>query len=424
MTDFRMRDAVADRHMTNTPALGAYLPHILLYPLSGHALPALLMFTLFLWLGLQSILGIALLAIVSPWVFHYAEAVIERTAQGQATPPQFGGDMIFLGGLSALRPLIGIALIIGAWSVARPAGPAAAAATLAAGVFLFPAFMLLLTIQNSVAAALNPLQWLQVIAGAGWAYPGACLVLVTAAGGAVLLANHAGLALTLFMLIYAWLMVCHLLGYVAYHRAEKLGLDVKPHLQPEERRKQEQQQTRLNSVLMKIDAALAEKNLQAAGEALYAEPGGPANVLLFHEELFQMLERRGNASLLHAQGQRLIRLLIQHKRAAQALDVAETCFDAHRDFTPATAEQAVLLAEQALQAKRLGLFERLSADSHVRHAGTPAAVALAFLKAKYWYEHRHDEVQARAALKPLLAEKQHPQHRQIAAYARALGAEL
>ena len=416
-----MRDAAADRRMADTPALRAYLPRILLYPLSGHALPALLMFTLFLWIGLQSIFGIALLAIVSPWVFHYAEAVIERTAMGQSTPPLFGGDMIFLGGLSALRPLIGIALIVGAWQVARPAGPVAAAMALGAGVFLFPAFMLLLTVQNSLAAALNPLQWLQVIVGAGLVYPAVCLVLAAAAAGAVLLAGTAGLALTLFVAIYTWLMVCHLLGYVAYHHAEKLGLDVKPHLPADERHQQEQQQARLAALLLKIDAALAAKDLQAAGDALYHEPGGPANVLRFHEELFQQCERRGNAGLLHAQGQRLITQLIQHKRLPQALDAAETCFDAHRDFAPAKPEQAVLLAEQALQSKRLGLFERLAGDGDTRYAGQPAAVSLAFLKAKYWYEHRRDESKAREALKPLLAETQHPQHRQIAAYARALG---
>lgn len=99
-----------------------------------------------------------------------------------------------------------------------------------------------------------------------------------------------------------------------------------------------------------------------------------------------------------------------------------------------------LLAEQALQAKRLGLFERLVRDSDARYAGQPAAgasqkdlespalalsaaaVSLAFLRAKYWYEHQRDEAKAREALKPLLAETQHPQHRQIAVYARALGA--
>lgn len=415
-----MRDHAADRRMADTPSLRAYLPRILHYPLSGHALPALIMFTVFLWIGLQSIMGIALLAIVSPWVFHYAEAVIERTAQGQATPPQFGGDMIFLGGLAALRPLLGIALILGAWYWARESGPWHAAGALAVGAFLFPAFMLLLTVQNSVAAALNPVQLLQVIVGAGLAYPAVCLLLALAAAGVVLLASGAGLAMTLFVLIYTWLMVCHLLGYVAYHRAEKLGLAVKPHLAADERIKQEQQQTRLTALLAKIDRALAENNPQAAGAALFAEPGGPANVLLFHEELFQQMERRRHAGLLHAQGQRLITLLLLHKRAAQALDAAETCFDAHPDFAPAAPEQAVLLAEQALQAKRLGLFERLERGSATRYAGQPAAVSMAFLKAKYWYEHRRDETQARETLKPLLAHTGHPQHRQIAAYARAL----
>src|SRR5690242_4094826 len=99
------RDHAADRRMAETPSLIAYLPRILAYPFSGYALGALLMFVIFLWIGLHGLAGIALLAITAPWFFHYAEGVIDRTAQGQATPPRFGGDMLFIGAnVTALRP--------------------------------------------------------------------------------------------------------------------------------------------------------------------------------------------------------------------------------------------------------------------------------------------------------------------------------
>jgi len=416
------RDAAADRRMADTPALLQYLPRILIYPVSGYALGALLLFTVLLWIGMQSAFGVALFAIAAPWVFHYAEAVIDQTAGGQATPPRFGGDMIYLGSsVRALRPLVGVGLIAGGYLLARQQGPAAELAVLAAGAFLFPAFMLVLTVENSVLAALNPLQLVPAIAGTGWVYLALCLILTLAAAASAFAVSGVALIGALLLSIYLWLMTFHLLGYVAFHRAAQLGLRVKVAAPTDESRRMEQQNQRLAVVLRNIDAALARKNFDDAGRALYADPGGPADVRLYHEELFEQLMARRKPELLHAQGQRLITQLLREKRVARALDIAESCFDAHRDFGAAQAAQAVTLAEAALLARRDGLFERLLRDAPARYGADPATVALAFLNAKFWCERRGDDAKAREILKPLLAHTAHPQHRQIAAYARALG---
>lgn len=415
------RDETADRRMASTPSLARYLPRILLYPLSGHALPALLMLAVMLWFGLQSIFGVALFAIAAPWVFHYAEAVIDRTALGQATPPQFGGDMVYLGGVAALRPLVGVAAIAGGYYLAAGHGAAAQLAVLAAGALLFPAFMLVLAVENSLFSALNPVKLVLAMTGTGTAYLAVCAVLTLSAAAIVAFASQAALFASLLAAIYLWLMTFHLLGYVAYHRAAQLGLQVRHAPPTDESRRMEQQAERLAAVLRRIDEALHRGDLDAAARALYAEPGGPADVRLFHEELFEQLQRRRKVELVHAQGQRLVTQLLREKRAARALDIAETCFDTHPDFAPEQPAQAVALAEAALQARREGLFERLTRDASRRYAGDPAAVSLAFLVARYCCDVRRDDARAREILKPLLAQTAHPQHRQIAAYARALG---
>jgi len=416
-----LRDAAADQRMVDTPSMLAYLPRILAYPVSGHALPALVLFTGLLWIGLQSILGIALLAIVSPWVLHYAEAIIERTAQGQATAPQFGGDMIYIGGLSALRPLVGVALIATLWYALRPAGPAAGAAVLALGAFLFPAFMLVLVTHGRLWAALNPLILAIAIAGVGPAYLLLCALLAGAAAAALYVAGQSGLALALFVGIYTWLLTCHLLGFVAFHRAERLGLPAPVRITSEERALQAQHEARLAGVLAAVDAALARGDLQAAGAALYAEAGTPRMQRQFHEELFQQMERRRKPALIHAQGARLIAVLLAERGLARALEIAEACFDAHADFVPETAQQALMLAEEALRARREGLLERIASAAARRYADRPELqISLAFLRARACYELRRDEAQARALLAPLLGANEHPQHAQIAAYARAL----
>jgi hypothetical protein len=415
------RDAAADRRMADTPALLKYLPRILLYPLTGHAIGTLLLLTVLLWFGLQSVMGIAMLAIATPWVFQYAEGVIDSTAQGRATPPRFGGDMLFIGSMRALRPLIGVALVVAGYMLARPHGPAAQVAALAAGALLFPGFMLVLAVDGSPLSALNPLRLIPAIVAVGRAYLVACLILVAAAATVVfVIANQVALFAALLVSIYLWLMTFHLLGYLAFHRADKLGLAVKVPAPTDESRRMDEQNLRLAAVLRNIDAALEQKNLDAAGKALYADPAGPADARLFHEELFEQLQRRRNTALIHAQGQRLITQLIRDKRVARALDVAETCFDTHRDFATEQGAQAVVLAEAALQAKRDGLFERLVLDAPRRYGNDAAVVSLAFLNAKFCCERRRDDEQARAILKPLLGQTSHPQHRQILAYARAI----
>lgn len=427
------RDHAADRRMAETGRLLKYLPCILLYPLTGQALLTTLLLSTLLWFGVQSIFGVIILAVSAPWTFHYAEGVIEETARGRATPPPFRGEMIFLGSnLGALRPLVGVALAVYGWDFARDYGPGAEIAALGLAAFLFPAFMLVVTVENSVLSALNPAKLFQAIVGVGVAYLALCLVLTLAAAGVVLAvrtgAPGMGLGATLsfgaiFVSIYLWLMTFHLLGYVAFHRAEQLGLPVKTPAVTEATLAMERQAARLAAVLRNVDAALAAKDLDAAGRALTADPGGPADARLFHEELFEEIQhaRRRNVALVHLQGQRLISLLVREKRVPRALDVAETCFDAHPDFQPETPEHAVVLAEAALQAKREGLFRRLTGDREKRYAGTPTLVSLQFLAARHAYEHGRDEARARELLAPLLAHSTHPRHRQIAAYAKALG---
>jgi hypothetical protein len=348
-----LRDAAADRRMAETRSVGAYLPQILAYPLSGHAPAALAMFALLLWAGTQSVMGIPMLAIVAPWTSHYAEAVYQRTSMGQATAPPFGGDMIYLGSASSIL----------------------------------------------------------------WA-----LLSVAATVGVTMVASRHGIGtlLALALTIYLVLVSCHLAGFVAFHRSEPLGLPGEARSITPEVRREEQQQARLEAVLKKIDAALHAKDLDGAAAALVAEPGGPADLRLFHEELFEQVTFRRNAALTHLQGQRLITVLIGAKRVARALDIAETCYDAHRDFQPARPAEAVVLAQQALTDKREGLFTRLTHDAAARYGSDPAAVSLAFLSARLWCEQKRDDERAREILKPLLAASSHPQHRQIVAYAKAL----
>lgn len=416
------RDEAADRRMAETPSLAAYLPYILAYPLRGHGPAVWLMLTIMLWFGMQSVMGIAMFAIAAPWTFHYAEAVIDQSALGRATPPNFGGDMIYLGGMRAMQPLVGALPIVGAYVLTLDAGRGSQLVLIAASALLYPAFLLVLAAEGNLYSALNPLRAVKTMFSIGAPYFLVCGLL----GGVAALAIYAVGSLALFgallVTIYLLMVVFHLLGYVAFHNHEKLGLLLKRPPPTDESRALEAQGERLKAVLSRIDTAATPEE---GYKALLAENVIPGDPRLFHEELFEQLQHKGQVQakrepLLHAQGARLIGVLLRGKRAARALDIAETCYDFHRDFQFEVPAHAVELAQLALQQKRLGLFRRLTHDAAARYGADPAAVSLAFLTARDAYENGHDEARARDILQPLLMHVGHPWARQIAAYARAL----
>jgi hypothetical protein len=418
MAGAALRDAVADQRMVDTPSLPAYLPWLLRYPLSGHALPALLLFTGLLWIGLQSTLGIALLAIVSPWLLRYAEHIIARTAAGQATPPMFGGDQIYIDPLALLRSLTGPLIVASLWFAAPDA--TARAVTLFIAAMLLPVYLLVLAVHGSVLALFNPLAWIQAIVALGFYYLPLAAVLALVIGIALLAAGQLALAGVLAVLIYAWLFACHVVGFVLFHRAERFGLTPPPARTSSEIRRESAFDERVARVLAQVDAAIARRQLQAAADVLCADTGPVDAQRRFHETLFEALQARKRVPLLHLQGARLIAVLVAGRQLAAALDAAEICLDAHASFTPDTLAQTAMLAEEALRARRSALLGRLLAAAKNRFTDAEAVATLAFIESRACLELHDDVERARIVLVPALRCSGHPQHMQIMTYARAL----
>lgn len=410
-----LRDHAADDRMAGTPSLAAYLPRILLYPLQGFCLPVVIMIALFTAIGAQSLFGIPMLTITAIWAIHYLLQIVEHTAQGHATAPPLTGEAVFLGMQTVLQALLLPAL--GLFVAARlPAG--ASAAVLALTAFLFPAALFALAISRDWNAAANPLRWLGVIAGMGTAYLLPCALL--AAGVLALRLTPPGLGLALMAGLVSYLMfaTAHLLGFVGYHRRERLGFEARVG-DPGERRALEEQSARLEQLLAQVELALVDGQVEAAARAILREPGGPASVRGFFEDLFERLQRRRHPVLLHTAGRRLIGVLLAEKRAPRALEVYETCENLHPGFETEDAAQRVALAQQALEAGHHRLVDRLLADFAQRHPGDPALLPAGLVLARS-FSARGDDARALAALEPLLSLATHPQHAQARVLAGAL----
>ena len=420
MTDKLYRDDEADARMARTPSLPAYLPRILLYPLSGFCLPVLLLASIAMDIGVRSMMGISLISIVGGWTVYYLVSIIAHSAQGHATPPPMSGDAMHMAGARTLGALLLPALIATAHARLAAGGHGAAAtAILIIGLMALPANFLALATTGEAAAAMNPLGWLQIIAALGPAYFLVALALTLSALVPMQLDNPAGFAVATFGTCYVAFMSAHLLGYLAYHRHERLGLDVRVR-DPDVVAREREQARRLQTLLARIADCLQRGDQAGAQREILAEPGGPANVLQFHDELFSRLLTQGTPALIHQQGRRYVELLLNANRTARALEIYETCVRRHPGFEPQTPLQVEQLARQALAQDLDALFAQLTAGLETRFPGDPVQVDCGLMGARYWSQQRNDDEKARALLKPLLAHKQHPRYAQVLALARTL----
>lgn len=430
----RIIDEAADSRMASARSLRGYAPYLLLYPLSGYCLPVLLAGTPIVWMLVQTLqafargepyamiaalLRISLVAIGSSWLLSYALRVIDTTARGHAMPPPMAGSTVHDHGLWLLRALPYPAAFVSLYYALLPADARLAAGVAALGALLWPAHALSLATEGSALSAISPLRLLRIIAGAGLLYALPCAALALAAWG---LAHQASVAQGLLWSgigLYCVFASCHLLGYVGFRRHAALGLDVEVG-DPREKQQRREQALRLEMLCARIDECLLRGDLEAAARELRAEPGGPADVRQFHEDLFARLLTRGKLPLILLQGRRLITLLLDGGRHARALEVCEQCLNRDRHFEPETPRQLELLAREAAASRLDGLLERLLRDLAQRYPDDLIVLDGGLLLARYWCEQRNDDARALEILQPLLALTAHPRHAQAAALARAL----
>jgi len=376
-----------------------------------------------LWFaGYAGPFGMPLSGVMFGLLGYYSMNVVQRTALGHAIPPPLGSESLFQGErlrLMALIAYIGGAALLVYWAN-RNGHPAYAALIGCAGVYFLPAFLANLVLQPTLAGAVNPISLLGFVFHTGLPYLVACLALAGMGYLTVLLAGHVGEALISVLMVYSLIFVCHMVGYVAYHQHEQLGIGVHVARPTAESRALEEQQQRLQALLRQIDRSLEAHDAPAARDfMLREETADLINPRSFHEELFEALRMRHQDALSLVQAERLINLLVKAKRLPRALDIWEQCLDFASGFVPGPASLPGPLAEQALREKRLKLFARIDSAVQARQPPGEAALCLQFLKAQALVEQKQDAA-ALALLVPLVAHGSHPWAPRIQALHKAL----
>jgi hypothetical protein len=393
--------------------LTAYLPRILLYPLRGHCPPVILLVTLLLGIGSRSIVALVPLIVGVLWAAHYAVRVIESTSYGHASPPRLTGDALMLTDAMTWSALAAPALLL----VLHLQAPGVAVMLLAA---LLPAHWIALATTRSLLAASHPLRLLHIIGVTGVAYVGSCALLI----GAALLGRWLSAHVSSLLVVAAWLYLlfaaCHLLGFVAYHRHERLGLGVHVVRPSRERELDDEQTQRLDALLAQITVLRTRRDNEAAAQLIHDTAPGPADARRFHEELYERLKAIPARGLALTQAARMIPFLLDRKQADRALEIFENALDLDADFRCESPLHLPPLAERAFETRQTRLLGRLLESAAESFADDPALKLLDGVHVRKLMELDRDETAARDLLASLGDFEGHPRATELGAYARVL----
>ena len=412
MDGFGAHDPQADRRMAAS-TLAAWLPQVALYPLRGHCAPVILLVALLLGIGGSSITALVPLIVGSLWTAHYAVRVIETTSYGHATPPRLTGDALSLTDGFTWSALVAPALLL----VLHLEGARIAVWVLAA---LLPAHWIVLATTRSLVAASHPAQLVSAIGATGAVYAAVCAMLV----GAALIGDWMSRHVPGFLLIGTWLYLlfagCHLLGFVAYQRHERLGIGVQVERPTVAREREAEQARRLDVLLGEIAALHAAGQDEAAAQRMRDTLPGPADARRFHEELYDRLKSIPARGLALTQAARMIAFLIDRRLLDRALEIHENALDLDSRFRAESVLHLRPLAERALETRQAALLSRLLDCAQASFAGDAALRLLDSLRIRLHLELERDEVAARAALEALGNLDGHPNAAELRTYARVL----
>jgi len=436
---FTIKEQAVHARMIYNSSLLEQLPYILIYPLRGHALPLLIIFSFLLWLTLGSMTRIVLFFTMLAGTLKYAYGVLEDTMLGYSTPPPLTFERWNPTNLRPVKQLLYLIFIISTTYMLQDfGGDRLALSFFAWGIFFMPASAIIIANQNSLSAALNPLMLFVLVYKIGSKY---LLVTLLFALNLMLslpifllmpLVNMTlpkiGLEINVFLLLllvmldmYLLLMIFHLLGFVVYHRRESLGFEVVFSPEQEEEAQQQAQNKQVEALLEEVYWLSRQRGQeQNAVELLLVKLPEFDDRIDIHQQIFERTCLWETSKVALVDGRYYLNLLLQKKQLSTALAVYQTCLSFDPQFAPKTSYQILPLAKQAYRERQysftLSILENFLTDYPTHVDSVDAKLLMAQLLA----EHFKQIKKAKAMMALLLKEKEHRLYPEIKKYARFL----
>nr|WP_282450799.1 hypothetical protein [Marinobacter bryozoorum] len=299
----------------------------------------------------QGILGWVTYVVLALVLFKYTYAVIRYTAEGHMKPPPvaaaWSGDGFAIG-IQQMVVFIAMVLLVG-FAMAL-LGPIPGLVVGALVVLALPASIMVLAMENSVFAALNPLNLTTLITAIGWPYflLYGFLILMTMASGAAQdfavshLDPEIAQPLSGFLSSTYMLILFHMLGYLLFQYQQELGFasDYQDDEAPAD-----PQRDRSRRIDADIDMNLKEGNYdRVAGileESLIRDPANPTRL----EQLYRLSLARNDREALKRHHGKLLHWMVALRRHREMKSLLALLRQQDAEFQPADPELVVACAD-------------------------------------------------------------------------------
>lgn len=391
-----------------------------LYPLEPQATLFLVVLTVLTLMLSGGLMGFLFYLVISIVFIKYCYAVLEDTAMGHLKPMPISKGLINDEMEVAFKQFIMIAAIF--------AGNAAVLKHL--GVFMFfvsisitylalPANIMVLAMEHSLFAALNPVIVFSVIRRIGapyfLLYFFMFMLSIASATMMDILASlfdiQVAYALTIFTSMYFSVVTFHLMGYTLYQYHDVLGYNVDVEAD-EFDNKQKAIRENINPEVREIEILIQEGNLDEATRRVEAYLQQNPSDDDAAERYIKLLILTNNNEKLNAEGHKLVNRLLEQNKISQALNLFLQIFEKDNSFRLTKPKQrheiARLLMKGGHGKAAISLLNNLHKD-FPDYEGIPAAYLLV---AQILCEQFNNDAKAKSVLQFILKNYPDNSHKQ------------
>lgn len=364
-----------------TPAVVPFwqrLGEISKYPLQSGAITNVILFTA---LRLTDLLplgvpGLIVSAVLWAGILKYAAEVLVQTAHGRLEAPEYSMQV---GESQAwdqikLQILLWLMMVVGMLALAAVAGPTAAMLWVLFVAIAIPGATITLSMTNNLWAALNPAGWIELMGAFGWPYfavAALCALYQISGANAQAFADalpfmpsFVTYLLTWFITHYVLVATFHLMGYLVYQYADRIGHEVKRDDVPEKLRKLRQDPDQ--GLVDEAEALVQDGRTEDARTLLARHIETRGGTVLVHEHYRKLLKATQDHAGLLKHGLGYVQVLLAQDNLKRALELMQEGHALDPGFAPDIADDIHRLAQRASQVGLHTLALKMIAGFHKR----------------------------------------------------------
>lgn len=349
------------------------------YPLQSGAFLTVLLFTglrFFEWMlsGVSWIGSVIVSLFLWMGVLKYAVEALVQTAHGKLDAPELSRSVSESQAWDQikLQILLWLMLFFGAILFGILLGPIGALLWGGFVVLAMPGATITLALTNNLWGSLNPKGWIELMGAFGWPYFAVavlCGVYQLSAANAQAFAlpflpGVVGYLFAWFLTHYVLIATFHLMGYLVYQYADRVGHEVKRDEAPAKLRNLRADPDQ--GLVDEAEALVQDGRPDEAAAMLREHIGSRGGTVLLHDHYRKLLKAQQDQAELLRHAQIYLPALLAQDNLKRALEVLQESYALDAQFSTDIADDTHRLASRASQFGQHQLALRLIAGFHKR----------------------------------------------------------